>query len=64
MIENIALTTFNRGEISPKAHERTDTEMYQSGCRRLENFLVLKEGGVERRPGTKMIFDIQEPPLL
>jgi hypothetical protein len=64
MAENIALTTFNKGVISPKTHDRTDTEMYQSGCRRLENFLVLKEGGVVRRPGTYFIADIQEAPEL
>lgn len=45
--------SFTRGEISPLAHARADIEMYQAAVASLENFLVLKEGGVRRRSGTR-----------
>jgi hypothetical protein len=57
---NVALTTFNGGEMSPKISERVDTEKYQSGCKALDNFIPEKYGCVSRRPGTRFIVDITE----
>lgn len=34
---------------------RTDLKVYEAGCKKLENFQVLAQGGVERRTGTKFI---------
>jgi hypothetical protein len=34
---------------------RTDLKIYEAGCKKLENFQVLAQGGVERRTGTKFI---------
>lgn len=45
--------TMTRGEVSPLAHARQDIEFYQASAERLENWLVLREGGVRRRSGTK-----------
>ena len=59
---NYPITTFNGGVLSPRLWDRPDVEKYQSGCRRLESFLVLKEGGVERRPGSYFVYNIQEKP--
>ena len=46
---------FNAGEISRKMDGRNDLEVYKTGCRDLDNFLVLPQGGVERRAGTEFI---------
>ena len=46
---------FNAGEISRKMDGRDDLEIYKTGCRDLDNFFVLPQGGVERRAGTEFI---------
>jgi hypothetical protein len=48
-------SNFNGGELSRKMDGRTDLKIYQSGCRSLENFTVLPQGGVERRTGLEFI---------
>lgn len=57
---NIPITTFNSGELSPKVDARIDVEKYAGGCRILENFIPLKYGCVEKRPGTMFVADITE----
>lgn len=49
------ITSFTAGELSPRLEGRTDLEKYNSGCRKLENFLVHPHGGAARRPGTEFI---------
>lgn len=49
------INAFNAGELSPLLEGRTDIAKYYSGCRTLENFLVLSYGGVTRRPGSEFI---------
>jgi len=49
------INAFNAGELSPLLEGRTDIAKYYSGCRTLENFLVLSYGGVTKRPGTEYI---------
>jgi hypothetical protein len=44
--------SFNAGELSPFLVSRTDIQKYESGCKLLENFIILPYGGVIRRPGT------------
>ncbi len=44
---------FNSGELSRKIDGRSDLKEYKTGCRALDNFYVLPQGGVERRAGTK-----------
>jgi hypothetical protein len=46
---------FNAGEISRKMDGRNDLEVYKTGCRDLDNFIVLPQGGVERRAGTEFV---------
>lgn len=50
-----AITSFNTGQVSPLMEERSEFPKYPSFCRTLENFLVLAQGPVTRRPGTKYI---------
>jgi len=46
---------FNAGELSRNIDGRSDFEVYKVGCRSLENFVVLQQGGVERRAGTEFV---------
>jgi hypothetical protein len=46
---------FTAGELSPVLRNRTDNERYQNGVKTLRNFVILPEGGITRRPGTKFI---------
>ncbi len=59
---NSPLTSFNKGELSPKIAERIDIEAYQSGCKRLENFIPEKYGCITQRPGTYFVVDITNNP--
>ena len=47
--------SFNAGELSRKLDGRSDLELYKAGCRDLSNFIVLPQGGVERRAGTEFV---------
>jgi len=46
---------FNGGELSPYLRYRPDLQKYASGCKTLENFLVLPWGGAENRSGTEFV---------
>ena len=48
---NQLLPSFNAGELSPRLSSRPNIEKYGSGCRTLQNFLLMPYGGVNRRPG-------------
>lgn len=48
---------FNAGELSPLMLGRTDLATYSAGLRTCENWLLLKPGGIERRPGTLFVAD-------
>jgi hypothetical protein len=51
----LAKTSFAAGEVSPELRVRSDLAKNQTGCWFLENMVVLLEGGVTRRPGTRMV---------
>jgi len=46
------INNFNSGELSPWMDTRVDVSKYYAGCRTLENFIPLVEGGAKRMPGT------------
>jgi hypothetical protein len=52
---NLLVTALNAGELSPYMDARTDVEKYRTGCRQLENMIVLPYGGVYRRAGTEYL---------
>lgn len=52
MRQDLELTSFTKGELSPRLRGRTDYEGYFNGCETLLNMVVLLQGGVTRRPGT------------
>lgn len=43
------------GEIAPALYARTDSNKYQLGLRQLRNYLVMRSGGAQNRPGTEFI---------
>jgi hypothetical protein len=47
--------TFARGELSPRLHSRFDLEHWKMGLAECVNFLIMKQGGLRRRPGTEWI---------
>lgn len=49
------IPSFSTGEVSPLLTARTDFEKYSSACETLENFQLLEQGGVTRRPGTRYV---------
>ena len=49
------VSTFASGEIEPRLYGRSDLTRYASAARRVENFIVLAQGGITRRPGTIFI---------
>jgi hypothetical protein len=61
MTQNISITTFNKGEVTPKIYERVDTDMYKPGCRIMENFIPTIYGCAERRTGTQFITILEIP---
>lgn len=58
--QNITLTSFNAGEMSPLMEGRVDFAKYKSGARTLQNMIVRAQGPVTRRPGTKYIATVKD----
>ncbi len=54
------MTAFNAGEVSPLMEARTDFQKYNKSARALQNMLVLVQGPVTRRPGTKYIAEVKD----
>lgn len=50
-----AITAFNAGELSPHMLMRVGFQKYDNAAQELENMLILSQGPVERRPGTRYI---------
>lgn len=53
-MSNVSKLNFT-GVLTPKIDVRIDTEVYASGCRRLDNMIPTVYGLVTRRPGTELI---------
>lgn len=48
-------TNFTSGELSQKLIGRVDIAKYANGVDTLENFLIMLQGGITRRPGTRYL---------
>ena len=46
---------FTSGVLSPLLKGRTDIQQYYNGMELCENFVVIPQGGIKRRPGTRYI---------
>lgn len=54
MISRTFARSFAGGEIDPDLHARVDLGKYQTGLKTASNFMVLPQGPVTNRPGTRM----------
>ena len=48
-------SSFNGGEISPRAFGRTDIGAYRAGAKTIKNLICTPQGGLLRRPGTRYV---------
>lgn len=44
---------FTKGEITPLAQSRMETEFFKASAREVRNWMTIRYGGVRRRPGTR-----------
>lgn len=51
-------TNFSHGELSPKMIARSDLSLYLGGALDIDNMVVIPQGGVRRRFGTRFITDL------
>lgn len=50
MKTSTVITNFTGGEFGPKLQGRTDLEKFNSSCKLLANWVILKQGGIQARP--------------
>ncbi len=53
-----AQTNFSRGELAPHLYGRFDVDAWQSAVRKARNVMVLKYGGMTKRPGTHLVAEV------
>lgn len=51
---------FTRGIFSPVVYSRKDVDAWQAGAKRLTNVMLLKYGGVRKRPGTRFVYKLPD----
>jgi hypothetical protein len=49
-------SSFAAGELTPTIEGRADLPLYQSGAKKIINWMILPSGGLTRRPGTEFIW--------
>ena len=50
---------FSRGELSPRLHARIDIDYYKAGLKTCTNFTALRQGGLRKRPGFRMVKEVK-----
>ena len=55
----VILNSFTVGEVSARMTGRSDLDQYAKACACLHNYLVLPQGGVTRRPGTRFVAEVK-----
>lgn len=53
-------TNFSKGELSPRIEGRPDLSAYFEGAREITNYLLLRQGGLERRSGTRFVAEVKD----
>ena len=53
--------TFSTGELAPELWGRSDLSAYANGAARLRNVFIEPSGGVRRRPGIRLIDELDGP---
>ncbi len=54
------INAFNGGEVSPYVYARTDNEIYDKSCIKMENFIPLEYGGATKRPSTEFVHEFTD----
>jgi hypothetical protein len=63
----IPQVNFSKGELGPQLYGRFDVDAWQSALRKARNVIVMKYGGVTKRPGTRLVGQVinsAEPTIL
>lgn len=60
MVYRHAQPNFSKGEISDELLGRFDVAAYQAALRRARNVIVLKYGGITKRPGTRLVAEVYD----
>lgn len=55
------LFNFSKGELGPALWGRVDVAAYNAALRQARNVVILKYGGVTRRMGSRVAYEIEEP---
>lgn len=55
------LFNFSKGELGEKLHGRVDVAAYSAAARLARNVTVLKYGGLARRMGLRLAYELREP---
>lgn len=56
------LHNFSKGVLSPELWGRVDIATYNAAVRQAKNVVVLKYGGLQKRPGTRLVYEITDGP--
>jgi hypothetical protein len=59
-VANLANKSFSAGELAPALYSRTDLAKYEVGLRQCRNFIVARQGGVNKRPGTLYVTEVKD----
>lgn len=51
---------FSKGELAPQLYGRFDTDAFASAVKKARNVIVLKYGGLTKRPGTRIVGEVLE----
>ena len=54
----VPLVNFSRGELAPQLYGRFDVDAYGAALRKARNVMVLKYGGVTKRPGFRLVGEV------
>jgi hypothetical protein len=55
--------SFAAGEIAPALHARSDVTRYAIALKTCRNLIVLRAGGVQKRPGTQYVMTLTAAPV-
>lgn len=58
MTVRIPQVNFSKGELAPELYGRFDVDVWQSALRQARNVIVMKYGGVTKRPGTRLVGNV------
>ena len=53
-----AQINFSKGEIAPQLYGRFDVDVWRAGVKKARNVIVLKYGGLTKRPGHRLVAEV------